>query len=51
MSPNSASPFTLPNGLTFSLGLAYAMTLGVANSDTTADSVVGAVTGVLGYTE
>jgi hypothetical protein len=51
MSPNSASPFTLPNGLSFSLGLAYAMTLGVANSDTTADSVVGAVTGVLGYTE
>jgi hypothetical protein len=51
MSPNSASPFTLPNGLSFSLGLAYAMTLGVADSDTTADSVVGAVTGVLGYTE
>jgi hypothetical protein len=51
MSPNSASPFTLPNGLSFSLGLAYAMTLGVENSDTTADSVVGAVTGVLGYTE
>lgn len=52
MSPNSASPFVLPGGgLNFSLGLAYAMTLGVANSDTTADSVVGAVTGILGYTE
>jgi hypothetical protein len=51
MSPNNPSPFTLPNGLSFSLGLAYAMTLGVANGDTTADSVVGAVTGVLGYTE
>jgi hypothetical protein len=52
MSPNAPSPFTLPNGgLSLSLGFAYAMTLGVANSDTTADSVVGAVTGILGYTE
>lgn len=52
MSPNNPSPFTLPNGgLSLSLGFAYAMTLGVANSDTTADSVVGAVTGILGYTE
>ncbi|URC15517.1 hypothetical protein DB2_15 [Octadecabacter Antarctic DB virus 2] len=52
MSPNSESGFTLPGGgLQFSLGLAYAMTLGVANSDTTADSVVGAITGILGYTE
>ena len=52
MSPNNPSPFTLPNGgLSLSLGFAYAMTLGVANSDTTADSVVGAITGILGYTE
>lgn len=52
MSPNSESNFSLPGGgLNFSLGFAYAVTLGVANSDTTADSVVGAITGILGYTE
>jgi hypothetical protein len=50
MAPNSESRFTLPNGgIDFSLGLAYAITLGPANDNTTPDSVVAAVTGIIGY--
>ena len=50
MAPNSESRFTLPNGgIDFSLGLAYAITLGPAPDNTTPDSVVAAVTGIIGY--
>lgn len=50
MAPNSESRFTPPNGgIDFSLGLAYAITLGPEASNTTADSVVAAVTGIIGY--
>ena len=51
LSPNSASTFTLPAlvGIDFSIGLSYGITLGVADSNTTADSVEGAVTGMIAY--
>lgn len=50
LAPNSESRFVLPTGgLDFSAGLAFAITLGPAEDNTTADSVVAAVTGVLGY--
>jgi hypothetical protein len=50
MAPNSESRFTIPNGgIDFSLGMGYAITLGPANDNTTPDSVVAAVTGIIGY--
>lgn len=49
MAPNSESRFTLPNGgIDFNLGLGYAITLGAPNDNTT-DSVVAAVSGIIGY--
>lgn len=51
LSPNAASTFTLPAlvGIDFSIGLSYGITLGVADNNTTADSVEGAVTGMIAY--
>jgi hypothetical protein len=50
MAPNSESRFTLPNGgIDFSVGMGYAITLGPASDNTTPDSVVAAVTGIIGY--
>jgi hypothetical protein len=51
MPPNSDSGFVLPQGgLIFSTGLAFAMTMGPAENNSVPDAVVGAVTGVIGYT-
>jgi hypothetical protein len=51
LSPNSASSFTLPAfvGIDFSVGLSYAITLGVADNNTTPDTVEGAVTGMISF--
>ena len=51
LSPNSASSFTLPAfvGIDFSLGISYGITLGVADNNTTQDTVEGAVTGMIAY--
>jgi hypothetical protein len=49
--PTGATTFQLPAlvGIDFSLGISYAITLGVAPDDTTPDTVVGAVTGLIAY--
>jgi hypothetical protein len=49
--PTGATTFTLPAlvGIDFSLGIAFAITLGVADGDATPDTVVGAVTGLIAY--
>tara|TARA_R110000803_G_scaffold145979_2_gene211826 strand:+ start:1075 stop:1950 length:876 start_codon:yes stop_codon:yes gene_type:complete len=51
LSPNSASSFTLPAfvGIDFSIGLSYGITLGVADNNTTPDTVEGAVTGMIAF--
>ena len=50
--PPGASNFTLPAlvGIDFSVGLAYAVTLGVADTDTTPFTVAGEVTAMISYT-
>ena len=52
MASAGASNFQVPLfvGIDFSLGLGFAITLGVANSDTTPFTVAGEVTGMIGYT-
>tara|TARA_R110000744_G_scaffold224233_2_gene342846 strand:+ start:61 stop:930 length:870 start_codon:yes stop_codon:yes gene_type:complete len=49
--PSGASNFTLPAfiGIDFSVGLAFACTLGVADSDTTPFTVTGEVTAMMAY--
>ena len=49
--PTGSSSFTLPAfiGIDFSIGLSFACTLGVADSDTTPFTVVGEVTAMLAY--
>jgi hypothetical protein len=49
--PTGSSSFTLPAfiGIDFSVGLSFACTLGVADSDTTPFTVVGEVTAMLAY--
>jgi hypothetical protein len=49
--PTGATTFQLPAlvGIDFSLGISYAITLGVAPGDDTPDTVVGAVTGLIAY--
>ena len=51
LAPSSASNFTLPAfiGIDFSVGLSFAVTLGVADTDTTGFTVVGEVTAMLAY--
>jgi len=52
LSPNSASNFTLPAlvGIDFSIGLSFAVLLGVQDSSTTPFTVSGEVTAMLAYT-
>jgi hypothetical protein len=49
--PTGSSSFTIPAfiGIDFSIGLSFACTLGVADSDTTPFSVVGEVTAMIAY--
>jgi hypothetical protein len=50
MSPNAETRFAIPaSGLNLSAGLAYGITLGVADNNTTPDTVEGAVTGLIAY--
>jgi hypothetical protein len=52
MASAGASNFQVPlfTGIDFSLGLGFAITLGVSDSDTTPFTVNGEVTGMIGYT-
>lgn len=51
LAPSSASNFTLPalTGIDFSVGLSFAVTLGVSDTDATPFTVVGEVTALIAY--
>ena len=51
LAPSAASNFTLPalTGIDFSVGLSFAVTLGVADNDITPFTVVGEVTAMIAY--